>query len=481
MRDEDGVTLHPLDGSLVGVADALGRGDVSVRELVDEAILRHRRAGDSLAAYKLFDADGARAAASASDRRLEKLRRSGEEIPALLGIPVSVKDLYGLEGLPVFAGTPRRLPHRWTHDGWLVSRIRRQGAVFVGKTHTVELALGAVGLNPHWDTPRNPWDAVVARVPGGSSAGAGVSLWEGSALVALGSDTGGSIRIPASMTGTVGLRTTKGRWPTDGVVPLSPTLDTVGALTRTVEDALYVFTAVDPGGPDFSRVRDEGWTRGGGGPRVGVPRCELWDDCPGDIAKVIEDGLDELVDGGWSRVEQAGSLLDEAGRLYLAGAIPGAECQTMLAQDLPGWRELLHPIVGTRLSGAPTMESSTYTSAISRMQELAAMAGTLFDRCDVLALPTTVATPPPIESVRDLDRYLVANKAALWPTAPASILGLCALTLPVGLDRAGMPVGLQLLARPGDEVGLLGAALAAERILGTPRERLGRPPLAGSP
>jgi aspartyl-tRNA(Asn)/glutamyl-tRNA(Gln) amidotransferase subunit A len=351
--------------------------------------------------------------------------------------------------------------------------------VFVGKTHTVELALGAVGLNPHWDTPRNPWDAAVARVPGGSSSGAGVSLWEGSALVALGSDTGGSIRIPASMTGTVGLRTTKGRWPTDGVVPLSPTLDTVGALTRTVEDALYVFAAVDPGGRDVSGIGDEGWGRGGPGPRVGVPRCELWDDCQGDIAEVIEDALDELVGEGWTRVEHDGSLLDEAGRLYLGGAIPGAECQAMLERDLPGWRELLHPIVGTRLSGAPTLDSSTYASAINRMRELAAMAVGLFDGCDVLALPTTVVTPPSIESVRDLDRYLVANRAALWPTSPASILGLCALSMPVGLDGAGMPVGLQLLARPGEEVRLLDIALDAERSLGTPLLRLGRPPVVG--
>ncbi|NIR35760.1 MAG: amidase, partial [Actinobacteria bacterium] len=160
-----------------------------------------------------------------------------DDPPPLTGIPISVKDLYGVDGLPTFAGTTRALPERWSRDAWLVRRLRDAGAIIVGKTHMVEMAFGGVGLNPSWETPRNPWDAGTHRIPGGSSSGAGVSLWEGSALIALGSDTGGSIRIPAALTGTVGQRTTKGRWPTTGVVPLSPTFDTVGALTRTVEDS----------------------------------------------------------------------------------------------------------------------------------------------------------------------------------------------------------------------------------------------------
>ena len=123
-------------------------------------------------------------------------------------------------------------------------------APITGKTHTVELAFGGLGVNEHHGTPRNPWDAEHARVPGGSSAGAGVSLWEGSALVALGTDTAGSVRIPASMTGTVGLKTTPGRWPTAGIVPLSPTLDTAGLLARTAADAAWAFAALDPGSPD---------------------------------------------------------------------------------------------------------------------------------------------------------------------------------------------------------------------------------------
>jgi aspartyl-tRNA(Asn)/glutamyl-tRNA(Gln) amidotransferase subunit A len=221
---------HPLDLPLSRLAAELRQGGVSAGELVEEAVRRHGERGARLHAYKHFDADGARRAAGTADRLL----REQADPPPLCGVPTSIKDLYGVEGLPVFAGTARQLPESWSRDAWLVGRLRAQGAVPMGKTHTVELAYGALGINPHWGTPRNPWDTRTHRIPGGSSCGAGVSLWEGSALLALGTDTGGSIRIPASMTGVVGHKTTQGRWPVEGVVPLSSTLDTVGGLTRSV-------------------------------------------------------------------------------------------------------------------------------------------------------------------------------------------------------------------------------------------------------
>jgi aspartyl-tRNA(Asn)/glutamyl-tRNA(Gln) amidotransferase subunit A len=297
-----------------------------------------------------------------------------------------------------------------------------------------------------------------------------VSLWEGSALIALGSDTGGSIRIPASVTGTVGLRTTKGRWPTEGVVPLSPTLDVVGALTRSVEDARYVFEAVEGAKRTSSAAAAPAV-------RVGIPRCAAWREGQGDIVEVLEEALSSLASAGWVRVDVEGSLLDEASRSYLGGAIVGAECLHTLEMDLPGWRELLHPIVATRLEGAPTYSSPAYAEALKERRRLEERAGVLFDSCDVLAMPTAVTTPPAVDTLADAERYAAANRASLAPTCPASVLGLCALTLPVGLDRAGMPVGLQLIAPSGADEMLLSVAEAAERTLGTLRDQVGRPPL----
>jgi aspartyl-tRNA(Asn)/glutamyl-tRNA(Gln) amidotransferase subunit A len=178
-------------------------------------------------------------------RRTLHLRQA--RVGPLQGIPISIKDLYAAEGLPCFAGSSRRLPaDPWEKDGPIVATIRRQLGPIVGKTHMVEFAFGGTGLNSHHGAPYNPWDATTHRSPGGSSSGAGVSLLEGSAFLALGSDTADSVRIPACMTGTVGLKVTIGRWSAEGVVPLSHTFDTPGLLARSVSDAAYGFAALDP-------------------------------------------------------------------------------------------------------------------------------------------------------------------------------------------------------------------------------------------
>ncbi|NIP57176.1 MAG: amidase, partial [Gemmatimonadetes bacterium] len=433
--------------------------------LTEEALERHRRPDPPLGAYKLFDPDGARAGA----RRADEILAASSEPPPLCGLPVSVKDLYGVDGLPTFAGTPRGLPDAWSRDAWLVARLREQGTVFVGKTHTVEMAYGAVGTNPHWGTPRNPWDAHVHRIPGGSSCGAGVSLQEGSALVALGTDTGGSIRIPASMTGTVGHKTTKGRWPTEGVVPLSTTLDTVGALTRSAADSAWFFAAVDPGTGDHGALLRRISVPEDGGVRVGVPECEIWDACQDDIARVLYDALSRLVSAGWARVGVEGDLLDRAADLYLQGTLAGPECRDFLERELPGWIEILDPTVGARLSGAPALDSDPYAEARDERREMEGAAGALFGEADVLALPGALLTPPPVAEVADdLERYLEVNATALRPTCPVSMLGLCAITLPAGLDEEGMPVGLQLVAPGGEDAALLSAAVVAEGVLGRP-------------
>jgi len=460
-----------IDQPLARVAEALRKGDVSSVELIKEALARHGHRGTGLNAYKHMDEEAAQSAALLADDLL-----ASESGGPLCGVPVSVKDLYGVQGMPTFAGTARRLPPSWETDAWLVARLRSQGAVVMGKTHTVELAYGAVGINPHWGTPRNPWDAEQARIPGGSSCGAAVSLWEGSALVALGSDTGGSIRIPASMTGTVGHKPTHDRWSVAGVVPLSTTLDSVGALTRTAEDNAYFFGAVDPAWGDANALLRHLSTLGPASLRFGVPRCAIWNDCQTDITSALQRALDDLEAHGWNRVSVDGALLDEAQRLYMTGGIAGAECRAFLERDLPGWLEILDPLVGARLAGAPGRDSERYADSVTERARLMARAERLFEGADLLVLPTAIITPPFVSDLQDLDRYVETNTAALRPTCPASMLGLCAVTLPVGLDEADMPVGLQLVAQAGHDEMLLAAAVAVERALGTAEQQLGRPP-----
>jgi aspartyl-tRNA(Asn)/glutamyl-tRNA(Gln) amidotransferase subunit A len=455
------------------IAEALRERAASARELTEAALERHADRGERLHAYKVFDVEGALAAAD----RADDLLTHEPEPPPLCGIPYSAKDLYGARGLPTFAGTARRLPDVWSNDAWLVGRLRAQGAVLTGKTHTVELAFGGVGINPHWGTPVNPWDADVHRIPGGSSCGAGVSLWEGSALLALGTDTAGSIRIPASLTATVGHKTTKGRWPTDGVVPLSGTFDSVGTLSRSVEDSVYFFGAIDRSWGDPAKLLDALSDARPSGLRIAVPRCAIWEECQPDIAGVLQDALAELSAAGARIVESDGALLDEACRHYMTGGIAASECRDFLARELPGWIEILHPIVGSRIEAAAyALSDPAYAAALEAHHRLAAAAPTLFEDAPLLALPAGIITPPPVAELDDLSRYGQVNASVLRPTAPVSMLGLCAIAMPVGLDAARMPVGLQLVAPGGADEALLAAALAAERVLGTGRDRLGVPP-----
>ena len=230
---------NPLHLSLFELYTAFRSERLSAGDLTEQAIEQHRT---TLGAYKYWQPQDARNAAARADTSFS----AGEDHGPLQGIPVSVKDLYNVDGLQTFAGSPVSIPDSMMTQGPVITDLNRQQAVFIGKTHTVEFAYGGLGVNSHWGTPRNPWDSTEHRVPGGSSSGAGVSLQEGTALLALGSDTAGSVRIPASMTGNVGLKTSFGRWSLEGIFPLSPTLDTAGILTRTVADAVFGFAAMDP-------------------------------------------------------------------------------------------------------------------------------------------------------------------------------------------------------------------------------------------
>ena len=214
-----------LSRPLIEIARDLREKRASARELTEAAIARHERFGERLHAYSLWAPEQARAVADAADAAFA----AGVSVGPLQGVPVSLKDLFAAAGYPCFAGSSRRLPaDPWERDGPLVATLRRQLGVIMGKTHMVEFAFGGTGRNSHHGAPYNPWDAAAHRSVGGSSSGAGVSLLEGSALLAFGSDTAGSVRIPACMTGNAGLKVTLGRWSTEGVVPLSFSFDTPG-------------------------------------------------------------------------------------------------------------------------------------------------------------------------------------------------------------------------------------------------------------
>jgi aspartyl-tRNA(Asn)/glutamyl-tRNA(Gln) amidotransferase subunit A len=459
---------------LAEIAGALREKQATAQELIEQAIARHDRFGERLHAYLLWTLDRARAVARAADAALV----AGAIAGPLQGIPISIKDLFAAEGFPCFAGSSRRLPaDPWERDGPLVATLRRQLGVITGKTHMVEFAFGGTGLNSHHGAPYNPWDASAHRSPGGSSSGAGVSLLEGSALLAFGSDTAGSVRIPACMTGTVGLKVTLGRWSTEGVVPLSHSFDTPGLLARSVADVAYGFAALDPALGDADRFLAESGTLSLNGVRLAVDDPFFWTDCDPGIAEMAREAVDALARKG---AELRPTTLHEAADAYavfLEGGVSAIELRSFLDRELPDWLGQVDPIMAPAVRGAEALGAREYLGRLGQLQSLARQAKQRFDGIDVIATPTLCITPPVLSELGAPEAYLNANRRIVRNTVAVNYLGLCGITLPVGLDRAGMPVGLQLIAPPWAEEKLLAIALAAERALGTPAERLGLPPM----
>ena len=444
--------------SLAAVHTALATGQISATELTEKAIDGHR---PELNAYIAWRPEFARHQAAAADAALAV----GVKLGPLTGVPISVKDHFGVVGLPVYAGTARELPQRWQQEGPVIQALRRQLAVITGKTQAVELAFGGVGINHHHGTPRNPWDATHHRAPGGSSSGAGVSLQEGSALLALGTDTAGSVRIPASFTGGVGLKITAGRWSTAGIVPLSSTLDTPGLLARSVADVAYGFAALDPawGEPQAFNRHYAQWVSAD--VRLGVAGAPFWANCESTVATVVRTALDQLADAGVRVSDLAFPEAEQAQQLLQIGSVVSAECDAFIETDLPEWRPLLDTMISSRIADGGTISARDYLNRLRRHAELGRAALARFASVDVIAAPTVPIQPPKIAGLNNLETYRPKNFACLSHTCVANYLGLCALTLPAGIDADGLPVGLMLMAAPGHEEKLLAVALVCERIL----------------
>jgi aspartyl-tRNA(Asn)/glutamyl-tRNA(Gln) amidotransferase subunit A len=453
-----------IDRSIPELAIGLREGRIKAEALAEEAIARHARYGKPLNAYKLWKPEVAKRMARAADA----LFKAGYDLGPLQGIPVSVKDLYAVKGWPTFAGSPKRLPREFEVEGPIIAGLRRQHAVFPGKTHTVEFAYGGIGWNPHWGTPRNPWDAKAHRVPGGSSSGAGVSLAEGSALVALGSDTGGSVRVPASLTGNVGIKTTFGRWSTEGISPLSPRLDTPGILTRSVADAAHAFGAIDLECAEAASVA---------GLRIGVCDKLWWDDCSPGIAEGVKRALDELVKAGAKLVKFDLPGLKPVYDCFRQGGIVSVEFYSFLQNRLPQWIKTLDPMVVQRFAKARELSGVEFVRRCQLFDDHAKVANERLREIDVLVSPTVAITPPKLKDVSTVEGYGPRNLLTLRNTTIGNLMRLCAVTMPVALDKARMPVGLQLMARGGDDARLVGIALACERVLGTGAKRMGLPPM----
>ena len=316
-------------------------------------------------------------------------------------------------------------------------------------------------------------------MPGGSSAGAGVSLCEGSAILALGSDTAGSIRIPASATGTVGMKTSMGRWSVDGLVPLSTSLDTSGLLARCVSDAVLGFAAIDP------RVQNTGFgflaaLRDIGLADVQIGVCDwFFESCDPGIAEGVKAALDELAAAGARITNIDLPETREAVDIFRSGGLAASEFAAFINAEMEPHKTELDPNVSARFEAMENIPAIDYLNRKARLDELAQGIANRIADVDVIVGPTLPITPPTIQSVTDDAEYRAKNMAILNNTMIANLLQLCAVSLPVALDAENMPVGLMIMAPLDADERVLAVALAIESKLGTATDRIGMPPILG--
>lgn len=442
--------------TIAQAAADLAAGRVTARALAEACLERIADpAGEGGRAFVRVDAGAVRAMADAADI----LRRAGRAGP-LAGIPVSVKDLFDVAGEPtpagstVLAGAPPAAAHAPA-----VTRVLAAGMVVVGRTNMTEFAFSGLGLNPHHGTPHSPWRRGEGRIPGGSSSGAAVSVADGMAMAALGTDTGGSCRIPAAFCGIVGYKPTARRVPRDGVLPLSPSLDSVGPLAATVGccatmDAVLAGEAT-PKLPVMPAA----------GLRFAVPEGELLDAMDADVAAAFERALARLSAAGARVAFQRFPALEFVPPARNRGTIAGAEAfawhRSLLASSGSGY----DPRVRSRIEGHAAMLAADYIELLRARAEAIAQMDAATAPFDALLLPTCPIVPPPLAALEADDAaYGRANGLVLRNPTPANFLDRCAISLPC--HRAGeAPVGLMLVGETMGDARLFAVAAAVEALL----------------
>jgi aspartyl-tRNA(Asn)/glutamyl-tRNA(Gln) amidotransferase subunit A len=391
----------------------------------------------------------------------------------LAGVSISVKDLYAVTGFDTYAGSPLALTE-FNSSGTLVKRLTDAGAHVCGKTHTVEFAFGGLGTNPHWPVPVNPFDKNQHRVPGGSSSGAPVSLWMGACQLALGSDTSGSVRVPAAFCGTFGLKTSAGRWEKDGIVPLSPSIDTAGLLALSAADASWGFAVLDPAtsaNPEAFIERCKPNSRPMEGVRIGVIDG-LFQGCEGGIDTRVMDSLKQLQAAGATLVHLDWPHIEETYQLFLEGGLSALEFPAFIkTEHRKPWFDQLAASTKMRFAHLTQADLANASTQIAEknalIQTFNQAAETLLKTVDFAVCPTCPVSAPTLAYVEaNLEQYKERNFKALRNTQVANLQYLCAATLPCGLDDFDMPIGLQIMMGHGQDEQLMVWSCAVESIIG---------------
>ena len=444
---------HP---TLVSLADDLASGRTTSRRLVEECLARIADPnGEGQRVFIHVDKEAALAAADCMDG----LRRANAAPSRFAGIPVSIKDLFDIKGQVSRAGS-RALddsPPAET-DATVVARLRRAGFVVIGRTNMTEFAYSGIGINPHYGTPKGAWKREIGHVPGGSSSGAAVSIADRMAYGALGTDTGGSCRIPAAFNGIVGYKPTQARVPLDGGVPLSASLDSFGPLANSVA-CCAILDAV---------LADEPITllapRAVKGLRLAVPTTVMLDDLDDAVANTFARALETLAEQGAliERIEFPEFL--DVGIIGMKGGFAAAESYAWHRYLIVSAGDVYDPRVSSRILRGETITAADYIDMLTARRSLVARAAVRLAPYDALVMPTTANTPPRIADLADDQAFARENVRSLRNCTMINMIDGCAISLPAHRDGE-VPVGLMLAQSGGHDRRLFEIAAGIEGVI----------------
>jgi aspartyl-tRNA(Asn)/glutamyl-tRNA(Gln) amidotransferase subunit A len=442
--------------TLAKLAEDLDSGRTTSRKLVEDCLGRIADpAGEGQRTFIHVDREAALAAADAMDG----LRKVNAAPSRYAGIPVSIKDLFDIRGQVTRAGS-RALEDSppAEQDAATVARLRRAGFVVIGRTNMTEFAYSGIGINPHYGTPKGAWNRAAGHVPGGSSSGAAVSVLDGMAHGALGTDTGGSCRIPAAFNGIVGYKPTQRRVPLDGSVPLSFSLDSIGPLARSVS-CCAILDAVLANEP-IAALKP----RPVKGMRLAVPTTIALDDLDAPVAQAFERALKALADHGAiiDRIEMA--EFHDIGPMNAKGGFAAAESFAWHRYLITSKGDVYDPRVSVRIMRGEAQSAADYIDLLNERRSLIARVNARIAPYDALVLPTTANTPPKIADLADDKAFATQNLRALRNCTLINMIDGCAISLPA--HRAGeVPVGLMLAAAGGSDHRIFELAAGMEAVI----------------
>ena len=441
---------------ILELAADLAAGRTTSRALVEEALARiDDKAGEGGRAFiKVWHAR-ARAEADLWDQ----VRKLGSISLPLAGIPIAVKDLFDVAGEPTAAGsTALKDAAPAKADAVIVQRLRAAGAVLVGRTNMTEFAYSGIGINPHYGTPRNPWDRARGRIPGGSSSGAAISATDGMCAGSIGSDTGGSVRIPAALCGLAGIKPTASRIPLDGAFPLSFSQDSIGPLAKTLSSCavLDAVMADEPANvPDMRPVM---------GLRLGVVRTLVLDGLDATVTAAWERALKRLAAAGAHLIDVEMPDLPEIPKINAKGGFSAPEAYSHHRHTIATKAEMFDPLVLMRIKAGAEMPAADYIDIMRSRREMIGRARSITRPFDAVIMPTCPIVAPALDEVATPETFMQKNRMVLRNTSLFNFLDRCSITLPIQAEGEG-PVGLMLVGEHGHDRRLIAAGLGIEALL----------------